>query len=36
MEEGESDKKDDKNEKRMQKNRQNAYMTLPLLIWRKM
>ena len=35
MEEGINDRKYEKNEKMMRENRQNAHMTLPLLIWRK-
>ena len=34
-EEGVSDRKDDNNEKITREKRQNAQMTLPLLIWRK-
>ena len=35
MEEGVSDRNDDKNEKMTRKKRQNTMMTLPLLRWRK-
>ena len=35
MEEGVSEKKVDKNEKLMREKRQNAQMTLLLMIWRK-
>ena len=34
-EKGVSDRKNEQNEKMMRENRQNAQMTLPLLIWRK-